>query len=563
MLSKKRILKIIFLALGLFIFLGLFNATKAANFENIDISIYVDEYGTGHVREKWIVNYDDVDDDYLPTELYHPYYNLGNSEIINLTVSDNRGNEFETLDKWDVDMNFKEKTNKCGLNKISKGVEICWGIGSYQNTIYTAQYDITNFVSNLTDGSQMIYWTLIPHDFSSPIAYSEITIYGAQSFDSMTPVWGYGNYGGVCRINNVGEVYMCAQDGLGTKEYMTILARFPEGTFAEAKNNLDHDFGYYLDMAEKDAIHYEKMDKIELITIISFLGIVSFVVIGLIVSLIINSSPRRIKKNIPYYREIPYNGDLFRAYAISRLYRINPKESDLLGALLLKWQKDEIISIENLTGKKSQTEIRFLKGKDYKFENKHENKIYNYFITASQDNILSKKEIKKYGQKNFGKLNAILSKLLKEESAKIHGENLLKGKNPTYFRTPKKKELTDKFLEEANKLMGLKKYLKDYSLIDERRPIEVKLFEDYLIFAQLLGIADKVKEQFSKIYPDMITSTPYKTYDNYTLYIHTSNYLYSSSASSYYGGYSSGGGGFSSGGGGGGSFGGGGGRRRC
>ena len=32
--------------------------------------------------------------------------------------------------------------------------------------------------------------------------------------------------------------------------------------------------------------------------------------------------------------------------------------------------------------------------------------------------------------------------------------------------------------------------------------MQVHLLEDYLIFAQLLGIADKVEEQFSKLYPD-------------------------------------------------------------
>ena len=35
----------------------------------------------------------------------------------------------------------------------------------------------------------------------------------------------------------------------------------------------------------------------------------------------------------------------------------------------------------------------------------------------------------------------------------------------------------------------------------EREYFEVKTWEEYLIFAQLMGIADKVAEQFSKIYP--------------------------------------------------------------
>ena len=73
--------------------------------------------------------------------------------------------------------------------------------------------------------------------------------------------------------------------------------------------------------------------------------------------------------------------------------------------------------------------------------------------------------------------------------------------------------------EEATKLLGLKRFLLDYSLINKREVIEVKLWEDYLIFAQILGIADKVSEQFSKLYPDMNSlsniNTEFTTYAVY------------------------------------------------
>ena len=38
-------------------------------------------------------------------------------------------------------------------------------------------------------------------------------------------------------------------------------------------------------------------------------------------------------------------------------------------------------------------------------------------------------------------------------------------------------------------------------MMPEREYFEVHVWEDYLIYAQLLGIADKVEEQFSKLYP--------------------------------------------------------------
>ena len=47
-------------------------------------------------------------------------------------------------------------------------------------------------------------------------------------------------------------------------------------------------------------------------------------------------------------------------------------------------------------------------------------------------------------------------------------------------------------------LAGLKRYLNEYTLIKEREAIEVKLFEEYLIFGQIMGIANKVakREEF-------------------------------------------------------------------
>ena len=92
----------------------------------------------------------------------------------------------------------------------------------------------------------------------------------------------------------------------------------------------------------------------------------------------------------------------------------------------------------------------------------------------------------------------------------------------------------------------------------------MELFEEYLIFAQMLGIAKQVSKQFKELYPDLIEQTNYGSYDNivYINYVSSRGISSASSARAAAQSYSSGGGGFSSGGGGGGSFGGGGGRGR-
>ena len=119
--------------------------------------------------------------------------------------------------------------------------------------------------------------------------------------------------------------------------------------------------------------------------------------------------------------------------------------------------------------------------------------------------------------------------------------------------------LSDNLIQEAVNIAGLKKYLEEYTLIHEREPIEVKLFEDYLIFAQIVGIADKVAKDFKDLYPEMIETSSFSSYDDIIFIRTVTNKGISAAqtAKSRAESYSSGGGGFSSGGGGGGSFGGG------
>ena len=103
--------------------------------------------------------------------------------------------------------------------------------------------------------------------------------------------------------------------------------------------------------------------------------------------------------------------------------------------------------------------------------------------------------------------------------------------------------------------------MNDYTLIKDREAIEVHLFEQYLIYAQMMGIAKKVAKQFKDLYPEIIEQSCFTSYDN-IIFINmcaSNGISQANSAQARANSYSSGGGGFSSGGGGGGSFGGGGG----
>lgn len=53
------------------------------------------------------------------------------------------------------------------------------------------------------------------------------------------------------------------------------------------------------------------------------------------------------------------------------------------------------------------------------------------------------------------------------------------------------------------KLYGLKKFLEEFSTIDTKEVLEVKHWEEYMMFACLFGIADKVSTQLKHLHPDL------------------------------------------------------------
>ena len=177
---KNKYLKVFFILTFFIAIINIKTIVQANSISSIDMDINIDDYGNANITEIWKCNTNQG------TESYHPYYNLGNSKITNLTVSDNT-KTYTTLNSWNTSGSLSSKAYKCGINKISNGVELCWGISNYGSNTYTVKYTITNFVSSLAD-CQMVYWTLIPYDFSNSIGSVKIKIHSNKYFQDTIDV---------------------------------------------------------------------------------------------------------------------------------------------------------------------------------------------------------------------------------------------------------------------------------------------------------------------------------------------------------------------------------------
>ena len=560
----KKVFKILFFALLAYALFTLGKTVSANSINRISMDIFVDSNGNANVTETWNCYSNQS------TEIYHPYYNLGNSEITNLSVSMD-STQFETLSSWDTSGSFDEKAYKAGINRVSNGVELCWGISEYGTNIYTVNYTITNFVSNLTD-SQMIYWTLIPYDFSDSIGQVFINISSDLYFPSSIDVWGYGNEGGTAYVDN-GTITMTSEGTLNRNEYMTILVKLPSGTF-NTKNNLNQNFEYYYNLAEEGVNRNETVEN-TVITILPFIIFIIIMVFAIVTSKLGSSQEQRLNfenngnklpktKDIPYFRDIPCNKDLFQAFFIGYQFKIVKKRTDLLGSVILKWVRDKKVTLKKDEGKSSKMSIILNEELISSLEDEEEQKLYKMFFEASKDGILEDSEFTKWCNTNYSKILGWFDTIIDKEKDKLVKDGLLLEKPKTLFKSAKY-TVTPELRQQALNIAGLKKYLNDYTLISEREAPDVVLFEDYLILAQMFGIADKVAENFKKLYPDLITETNFYSYDNINFIHIYAVHAMTSAHSAHYAAasrYSGGGGGFSVGGGGGGSFGGGGGRRR-
>ncbi len=566
---KNKYFKIVFMIIFFIAIINIKTKVQANSISSINMDIFIDNYGNANVTEVWRCNVSQG------TESYHPYYNLGKSSITNLTVSDTT-RTYTTLSSWKTSGTLSSKAYKCGINIISNGVEICWGISNYGSNTYTVKYTITNFVSSLSD-SQMVYWTLIPYDFSNSIGSVKIKIYSDKYFPDTIDVWGYGNYGGLCYVNN-GAIYMDSDGRLGTSEYMTILAKFPLNTF-NCENVLDYNFDHYYNMAQKGSKSYNKKSESSTRDFSSFFiyifQFVFFIGIFLTAKITVEKKygfkygvlGKKIPRDVNYFRDIPCDNDIFKAYYIAYQYNIIKNKTDILGAIILKWLKKGIIKTENREGglvfKKENTVIILGDEKNRILDTPKESELFNMMYVASKDGILENKEFETWCRYSYNKILRWFDEILREQRNKLYEEGLLtKEKGGVAFLD--KFTATPELKNEAMKLAGLKRFLLDYTLIPDRDAIEVELFENYLIFAQMMGIAKQVSKQFKELYPEMIEQTNYGTYDNivYINYCSSRGIASANSARAAAQSYSSGGGGFSSGGGGGGSFGGGGGGRR-
>ena len=549
---------------GMFIFLISSTLVHASNeIYNIDMDIYLDEQGNANITEVWDVKGSDG------TEWYRGYTDTGYMDLANFTVSMD-GTEL-TKKIWDVNENLSEKKGYYGINTTNDGFELCFGKYDYKRHKFTLKYTLTNMVFN-TEDAQVVYNTFIKSSSGVNVENFHVKISSYYKFPDNLDVWGYG-YKGYAYVKD--GVIEASNEGYMGDSYVALLVKFPLGTFdTNIKYSNYPTFNDVYNRAEQGTFDYDYEtddgDNISIEFIIDF--VIYFLLPAiLIITGIVSTSGNKYgyinnkkidKKETPFFRDIPCNKDIYYANTLTKLNLelFNKyKETNILGAIMLKWVREDKIKFikeekSGILGKeKSSIDLRL----NPTFDNVLEKELFDTMYKASGDGILETKELEKWARKNYSKFFSIFTRQVNEKINSLEAEGKI-YKKINKKDTKAKKIMDESIYEDSQRLFGLKLFFNEFAKMDTKETLEVKIWDEYLMFAYLFGMADKVSKQLKNLYPEVIQEYNYD-YDTLIMISNISNSGVSaaSSARSAAESYSSGGGGFSSGGGGGGSFGGG------
>lgn len=504
---------------------------------NVDIKVLLHEDGSADFTEMWDVTVASG------TEWYLVRNYLGDIKISNLKVSDETGREFITESgNWDVDRSIDQKAGRCGLHRTSDGYEICWGVGSFGPHVFTVSYSMSNCVKSLND-YDMLYMQLLSPGLSSDPQNVDVAIStdaGTLNLEN-TLFWGFG-YEGTSEMDENGTVHLNSN---GRIKSVIALLRFDKGIF-NSPSVQDRDFQEAYDIAMKGA----DFGKDKSSRFADFLAkIIPILLIVLVAGRAAGNKKRILgmkPKDVPWSREVPLDGDLEASnYVLSRLGD-SKKLNTYASAVILRMIYDGCI----IVNKKDEGKVDLMFN-DSKAESLTGTaaSLYKMMKTAAgSDEILQDKEFSRWARKNYQRVNNWIERITTNGKSSLSSHNYING----YKFTPEGQA-------QARGLVGFRKFLSDFTLMNERGSRDVGLWQDYLVFASLFGIADKVAKELKDIDPKFFEQANSYDYDTMSHIIArnavlsnaiTNAQVKATSGSSGHGGTSSfGGGGFGGGGG--------------
>ncbi len=467
--------------LSLILFASAISISARPYLNNLNIRVVLGKNGDARITE---VREMDIDSE--GTECYISIGNLNGSELRDLQVSDETGRVFDNLGGWDINQSRSWKEGRCGIVYKQSGYEICWGLGESGSRTYTTSYTVTNLLKGYDDADGFNYM-FVAQGISPYPDHVKVTIVPEDTLHfnpENTGIWGFRYRGDINFIGDsiVGET----SESFGSESAMIIMCRFQKGMFEPT----DVRQGSFEDLKNTafEGSDYTEDDTFDNIIfglfIFAFFGIPIIAGISRVYS--VWQARRKLNKNLTWYRDIPLKGNLQEANDMINAYKyFGTDYNNLLSACILKLINIGAISITTHTLKNGKSAQNFIIRELPDDSNQPIllRKIHNIFKQAAgYDTVLEPQELKSY-----------MKSTCNESIVDSFINTLHTKKNVSYYANS---------FGDVQQVFGLKKFLEEFTLLDERHVNEVTLWKDYMIFATLFGIADQVIKDMKKINPE-------------------------------------------------------------
>ena len=482
--------------------LGVLRLWAGPQLHNLDIKVVLSDNGDAEITETRTMTIDSQG-----TECYIVIGNLNGSTVSGLKVSDETGLKYINVGSWDVDRSRSQKAGQCGVVKKSDGYELCWGIGKSGSRVYTVTYTVTGLVRSYEE-SDGLHWMFVTPNMNPSPEEVKIQIaapglpYGFPQ-DSIH-VWSFGHGGEIHKTGGIVEAY--STQALRKQDYVVLMVEMEKGllhptleknmSFKEARKEAFKGSDYKEESWLSKYWNEIKADPTALFVVILFPVLI---ILGIIYAIRTRITRNQFLKTVDWYRDIPVNGNLLLARGMINAYYVGEEvdNNKFIAAMILRLIRTDALRIEKryvqpsgfkrAFGAQPQLQDCIVIG-DFEVGNLLTNnssipKLYDMFRMASgEDLVLQPNELKRWMKAN----EDIVMDFLKSIEFKMS-----------------KKQCKAR-IDDVRKVFGLRKFLTDFTLANERHISEVALWKDYLIYASLFGIADQVKADMLRINPEFM-----------------------------------------------------------
>lgn len=444
----------------------------APRLRNLTIDVVLADNGDAYITETRQMTVEDTG-----TECYIVIGNLNGSHIEDVQVTDETGVSYTSHNPWDTDRSRSAKANQWGLIRKGEGYELCWGLGRSGERTYTVNYTVTGLVRAYDDYDGFNYMFVAEH-LNPEAEHARVTIskQGGLTEDEVA-MWAFRFKGDVHLVD--GCVLAETSDELDYDHAMIIMLQLEKGvlhpsiqqpgSFEAVKERAFEDSDYLTTLVDW-------MKEFSAWFLLLFLWLL-MPFVWLWRQFRRWRARRKVFQDLGWWRDLPANGNLQYANQVLNAYSFSKNDyKGLLSASVLRLIsigavdiRPDGIGILDLHRERGLANTRMLRD------------LYEIFRDAAgDDGVLQPQELKKWMKKNEERMQRFVVEL--RDDRKLGS---FKGEE-----------------EKVRQVFGLRQFLKDFTLANERHASEVGLWKDYLVYAELFGIARQVRKDMERLNPD-------------------------------------------------------------